>query len=195
MLYGDGTMHVHQKISSPPRWVPSWRAWAGLLVASALAQPVVAVHRDWMPRNLMLCDPNPGILDFQDAVRGPVAYDVLSLFKDAFLSWPAARVDDWVGDYHARALAAGIAVPPLAQFRRDVDWIGVQRHLKVLGIFARLNHRDGKPHYVADAPRFVAYLDGVLPRYPELAPLAEVIELRVKPALVELARGQEGMGG
>ena len=157
------------------------------LIDAALAQPQVLVHRDFMPRNLMPADDGPAVLDFQDAVRGPVAYDVLSLFKDAFLSWPAERVDDWVGGYHARALAAGIAVPPLAQFRRDVDWIGVPRHLKVLGIFARLNHRDGKPHYVADAPRFVAYLDGVLPRYPELAPLASIIDALVRPAMASRA--------
>ena len=157
------------------------------LIDAALAQPQVLVHRDFMPRNLMPADDGPAVLDFQDAVRGPVAYDVLSLFKDAFLSWPAARVDDWVGGYHARALAAGIAVPPLPRFRRDVDWIGVQRHLKVLGIFARLNHRDGKPHYVADAPRFVAYLDGVLPRYPELAPLASIIDTLVRPAMASRA--------
>jgi hypothetical protein len=157
------------------------------LIDAALAQPQVLVHRDFMPRNLMPADDGPAVLDFQDAVRGPVAYDVLSLFKDAFLSWPAERVDDWVGGYHARALAAGIAVPSLARFRRDVDWIGVQRHLKVLGIFARLNHRDGKPHYVADAPRFIAYLDDVLPRYPELAPLASIIDARVRPAMASRA--------
>ena len=157
------------------------------VIDAALAQPQVLVHRDFMPRNLMPADDGPAVPDFQDAVRGPVAYDVLSLFKDAFLSWPAARVDDWVGGYHARALAAGIAVPPLPRFRRDVDWIGVQRHLKVLGIFARLNHRDGKPHYVADAPRFVAYLDGVLPRYPELAPLASIIDTLVRPAMASRA--------
>ena len=165
------------------------------LIDAALAQPQVLVHRDFMPRNLMPAADGPAVLDFQDAVRGPIAYDALSLFKDAFLSWPEDRVEAWLAHYHARAVDAGLPVPDLARFRRDADWIGVQRHLKVIGIFARLWHRDGKPKYLADVPRFFAYLDGVLPRYPELAPLAEVIELRVKPALVELARGQEGMGG
>lgn len=165
------------------------------LIDVALAQPQVLVHRDFMPRNLMPVTSGPAVLDFQDAVRGPIAYDALSLFKDAFLSWPEDKVGGWLDHYHARATAAGLPVPPLAQFRRDADWIGVQRHLKVIGIFARLWHRDGKPKYLADVSRFFHYLDGVLPRYPELAPLAEVIELRVKPALVELARGQEGMGG
>ena len=153
------------------------------LIDAALAQPQVLVHRDFMPRNLMPAADGPAVLDFQDAVRGPIAYDALSLFKDAFLSWPEARVDGWVDRYHARAQAAGLPVPPLARFRRDADWIGVQRHLKVMGIFARLNHRDGKPKYLADAPRFLAYLDAVLPKYPELAPLSALLDRHVRPAL------------
>ncbi len=153
------------------------------LIDAALAQPQVLVHRDFMPRNLMPAPDGPAVLDFQDAVRGPIAYDALSLFKDAFLSWPEARVDGWLDRYHARALAAGLSVPPLARFRRDADWIGVQRHLKVMGIFARLNHRDGKPKYLADAPRFLAYLDAVLPKYPELAPLSALLDRHVRPAL------------
>lgn len=153
------------------------------LIDAALAQPQVLVHRDFMPRNLMPAADGPAVLDFQDAVRGPIAYDALSLFKDAFLSWPEARVDGWLDRYHARAAAAGLPVPPLARFRRDADWIGVQRHLKVMGIFARLHHRDGKPKYLADAPRFLAYLDGVLPKYPELATLATLLDRHVRPAL------------
>lgn len=153
------------------------------LIDAALAQPQVVVHRDFMPRNLMPAADGPAVLDFQDAVRGPIAYDALSLFKDAFLSWPEARVDGWLDRYRARAAAAGLPVPPLARFRRDADWIGVQRHLKVMGIFARLHHRDGKPKYLADAPRFLAYLDGVLPKYPELAPLAALLDRHVRPAL------------
>jgi len=153
------------------------------LIDSALAQPQVLVHRDFMPRNLMPVAGGPAVLDFQDAVRGPIAYDPLSLFKDAFLSWPQPRVDGWLDRYHARALDAGLPVPPLPRFRRDADWIGVQRHLKVIGIFARLHHRDGKPKYLADVPRFFAYLEGVLPRYPELAPLGALIERKAKPAM------------
>jgi len=141
------------------------------LVAAALAQPRVYVHRDYMPRNLMVSVPDPGVLDFQDAVYGPLAYDPICLFKDAFLSWPAERIEQWLARYHEHAAAAGLPVPPWQQFRRDCDWIGVQRHLKVLGIFARLTHRDGKPKYVADTPRFVRYVLEVAPRYPELAPL------------------------
>lgn len=157
------------------------------LVNAALAQPVVLVHRDFMPRNLMPADDGPAVLDFQDAVAGPIAYDVLSLFKDAFLSWPDARVQDWIARYHHRAIAAGVPVPPLPRFRRDLDWIGVQRHLKVLGIFARLRHRDGKPHYLDDAARFLGYLDAVVPTYPELDPLAEVLAHRVRPALAAMS--------
>lgn len=162
------------------------------LVDAALAQPQVLVHRDFMPRNLMPVAGGAAVLDFQDAVRGPIAYDPLSLFKDAFLSWPQARVDGWLDRYHARALDAGLPVPPLPRFRRDADWIGIQRHLKVIGIFARLHHRDGKPKYLADVPRFFAYLDGVLPRYPELAPLAALIEGKVKPAIARITEAAHG---
>ena len=153
------------------------------LIDAALAQPQVLVHRDFMPRNLMPAADGPAVLDFQDAVRGPIAYDPLSLFKDAFLSWPDERVQAWLARYHARAAEAGLPVPALERFMRDADLIGVQRHLKVMGIFARLHHRDAKPKYLADAPRFLAYLDAVLPRHPALAPLAGLIDRHVRPAL------------
>src|SRR5690606_21023240 len=154
------------------------------LIDHALAQPQVLVHRDYMPRNLMPAGDGVAVLDFQDAVAGPVAYDPACLFRDAFLGWPPERADAWLLRYHARALEAGVPVPVAPErFLRDAHLIGVQRHLKVLGIFARLHHRDGKPKYIADAPRFVAYLDEVLPRVPELAPLAGVIERHVRPWL------------
>ena len=158
-----------------------------VLIDAALAQPQVLVHRDFMPRNLMPAADGPAVLDFQDAVRGPIAYDALSLFKDAFLSWPEDRVDAWLDRYHARAVDAGLPVPERARFRRDADLIGIQRHLKVIGIFARLNHRDGKPKYLADVPRFFAYLDGVLPKHPELAGLQRFIEHKLKPEIARLA--------
>ena len=153
------------------------------LMDAALAQSQVLVHRDFMPRNLMPAVDGPAVLDFQDAVRGPIAYDPLSLFKDAFLSWPDERVQAWLARYHARAAEAGLPVPALERFMHDADLIGVQRHLKVMGIFARLHHRDAKPKYLADAPRFLAYLDAVLPRHPALAPLAGLIDRHVRPAL------------
>lgn len=159
------------------------------LVDAALAQPRVLVHRDYMPRNLMPVPGGPAVLDFQDAVVGPIAYDPVSLFKDAFLSWPAERVHAWLAHYHARARDAGLPVPALERFMHDADLIGVQRHLKVLGIFARLHHRDGKPKYVADAPRFIGYLDEVLPRHPALEPLARILDAHVRPAMAARAAG------
>src|SRR5690606_41467867 len=136
------------------------------LVESALAQPQVLVHRDYMPRNLMLCGEDVAILVFQDEVRGQIANDPACLFKDAFLSWPEPRVANWHARYHALATRAGLPVPPLAQSRTDLDLIGVHRHLKVLGIFARLKHPAGKPKYLDDPPPFIAYLEAVLPPPP-----------------------------
>ncbi|WP_245586164.1 aminoglycoside phosphotransferase family protein [Solimonas soli] len=147
-----------------------------LLVASALAQPRVYVHRDYMPRNLMVSTPNPGIVDFQDAVEGPLAYDVVSLFKDAFLSWPADQVERWRALYVQRARKAGLPLADDGEFARQFDWMGVQRHLKVIGIFARINYRDGKPHYLADVPRFIGYVREVAQRYRELTPLLQLFD-------------------
>ncbi len=147
------------------------------IVASNLAQPVVYVHRDYMPRNLMVASPNPGILDFQDAVAGPISYDVASLFRDAFVSWDEARVLDWAIRYWQRARAARLPVADdFGAFWRDFEWMGLQRHLKVLGIFARINYRDGKPHYLADTPRFIAYVRAVTRRYDELRPLTRLLD-------------------
>ncbi|MNZ45493.1 Phosphotransferase enzyme family protein [compost metagenome] len=149
-----------------------WQQVSELLIDSALAQPKVLVHRDYMPRNLMLSEPNPGVLDFQDAVYGPVTYDVTCLFKDAFLSWPQERVHGWLESYWRQAGALGIPVQPeFEDFLRASDLMGVQRHLKVIGIFARICHRDGKPRYLGDVPRFFAYIDAVIARRPELAEL------------------------
>jgi len=149
-----------------------WQQVSELLIDSALAQPKVLVHRDYMPRNLMLGEPNPGVLDFQDAVYGPVTYDVTCLFKDAFLSWPEERVYGWLESYWQQAGAIGIPVQSeFEDFLRASDLMGVQRHLKVIGIFARICHRDGKPRYLGDVPRFFAYIDAVIARRPELAEL------------------------
>ena len=153
---------------------------AKLLIDAALAQPCVYVHRDYMPRNLMLSKqgtPNPGVLDFQDAVYGPITYDVASLFRDAFVSWPEERELDWVIRYWERAKAARLPVnADFATFWRDFEWMGLQRHIKVLGIFARINYRDGKPHYLTDTPRFIHYARRVSARYRELAPLAKLLD-------------------
>ena len=149
-----------------------WQHISELLIDSALAQPKVLVHRDYMPRNLMLSEPNPGVLDFQDAVYGPVTYDVTCLFKDAFLSWPEERVRGWLESYWQQASALDIPVQAdFEDFLRASDLMGVQRHLKVIGIFARICHRDGKPRYLADVPRFFTYIEAVIARRPELAEL------------------------
>ena len=148
-----------------------------LILKSNLAQPQVYVHRDYMPRNLMLSAPNPGILDFQDAVYGPISYDVASLVRDAFISWEEERALDWVVRYWDLARRAGLPVgSDFGDFYRDLEWIGLQRHLKVLGIFARIHYRDGKPGYVADTPRFVGYVRAVCRRYNALSPLARLFD-------------------
>jgi aminoglycoside/choline kinase family phosphotransferase len=148
-----------------------------LLVQSALAQPRVYVHRDYMPRNLMLTEPNPGVLDFQDAVLGPITYDIVCLFRDAFLSWEEEQVLDWCVRYWEKAKRARLPVDPdFGEFWRGLEWMGLQRHLKVLGIFARINYRDGKPKYLADAPRFIGYARSVSERYRELRPLARLLD-------------------
>jgi len=153
-----------------------WQSVSELLIDSALAQPKVLVHRDYMPRNLMLSEPNPGVLDFQDAVYGPVTYDVTCLFKDAFLSWPEERVRGWLESYWQQASALDIPVhADFEDFLRASDLMGVQRHLKVIGIFARICHRDGKPRYLADVPRFFAYIEAVIARRPELADLQALL--------------------
>jgi N-acetylmuramate 1-kinase len=117
------------------------------------------------------------VLDFQDAVYGPITYDVASLFRDAFVSWPEEQELDWVIRYWERAKAAGLSLPAdFATFWRDFEWMGLQRHIKVLGIFARINYRDGKPHYLADTPRFINYTRRVSARYRELRPLAKLLD-------------------
>lgn len=156
------------------------------LIDAALAQPQVLVHRDFMPRNLMRADGGPAVLDFQDAATGPIAYDAISLFKDAFLSWPSDRVDGWLRHYHARATASGLPLPTLERFLRDADLIGIQRHIKIIGVFSRLHYRDHKPKYLTDVPRFFVYLDEVLPKYPQLAGLHGFIRTKVKPAIAAL---------
>ena len=148
-----------------------------VIVAACLAQPRVYVHRDFMPRNLMVIDPNPGVLDFQDAVYGPITYDVASLFRDAFISWEEERVLDWTIRFWEKARHVGLPVDAdFSNFWRAFEWMGLQRHLKVLGIFARINYRDGKPHYLADTPRFVKYVRHVAHRYVALAPLARLLD-------------------
>jgi len=154
-----------------------------LLADNALAQPRVFVHRDYHSRNLMVtARNNPGILDFQDAVCGPVTYDLVSLLRDCYIAWPRARVEDWALGYQELAIQTGILheehEDPV-QFLRWFDLMGVQRHLKASGIFARLNHRDGKPGYLGDIPRTLAYITDLAQRHAAIAPLCAFVENEV----------------
>jgi len=176
-LFPEWYLQRHLGISIDATLRAELDALFDLLIERVLRQSQVLVHRDFMPRNLMFSEPNPGVLDFQDAVYGPIAYDPICLFKDAFISWPEARVEPWLREYWQRARAANLSVPAtFADFYADCDFIGVQRHLKVIGIFARICHRDDKPKYVSDVPRFFEYLRGACARRNELASLAELIE-------------------
>ncbi len=145
-----------------------------------LAQPRVYVHRDYHSRNLMVMEApqlSPGILDFQDAVYGPITYDLASLFKDAYIRWEEAEILDWLIAYWEKARQAGLPVhADFADFYRDYEWMGVQRHLKVLGIFARLHHRDGKEGYLKDLPLVMDYLRKACERYVDLKPLLRLLD-------------------
>jgi aminoglycoside/choline kinase family phosphotransferase len=137
----------------------------------------VYVHRDYHSRNLMVCDPNPGVLDFQDAVVGPVTYDLVSLLRDAYITWEEERELDWAVRYWERARHARLPVgQDFGTFWHEYEWMGVKRQLKVLGIFARLAHRDGKTAYVGDMPRVMAYLRRAVNRYRALGGLAQLLD-------------------
>jgi len=160
------------------------------LIESALAQPRVFVHRDYHSRNLMAIanDPrlgaNPGVLDFQDAVFGPITYDLVSLLRDCYIAWPPEKVSGWAQRYRQRAVNLGLMAPvDEVQWLRWFDLMGVQRHMKAIGIFARLWHRDGKPGYLGDIPRTLSYIRAVLPQYPAFNALVELIDLRIVGAL------------
>lgn len=157
----------------------TWRK----LVESALEQPQVLVHRDFHSRNLMVTDrDNPGVLDFQDAVVGPVTYDLVSLLRDCYVEWPDGRVRDWMAGYHRRLVAQGIIGDvDLVRFSRWFDWMGMQRHLKAIGIFSRLKLRDGKPGYLKDIPRTLGYVASVAANYPEFADFSLFLRQQAQP--------------
>ena len=155
------------------------------LAQSALAQPQVCVHRDYHSRNLMVCpSDNPGILDFQDAVHGALTYDLVSLLRDCYVAWPQERVLRWALDFRSQAREAGLAAgDDDAQFLRWFDLMGIQRHLKASGIFARLWHRDGKPGYLPDVPRTLGYIVQACARHAEFGALGALVSERVLPAV------------
>lgn len=176
MLYPQWYLGKHCGVTFSKAEQETWDDACLRLIEIARQQPQVFVHRDFMPRNLMVPpdgESQPGVIDFQDAVLGPVTYDLVSLFRDAFVSWPEERVQAWVEQYRQKAEAAGIQLPD--DLKRDFDLMGVQRHIKVIGIFARLAYRDGKEKYLAETPRFFRYLQAVLSAYPEFRNLLDLM--------------------
>ncbi len=187
-LFRDWTLERHLQVRLTFELKAMFERCEKLLVESALTQPVTFVHRDFHSRNLMFCPAhNPGILDFQDAVIGPVTYDLVSLVKDCYVKWPQPKIAAWTADYYRRATRMGILRKVAADdFLLWFELMGVQRHLKAAGIFARLFHRDGKADYLKDVPRTLSYVVDVCEKYPELPPLHELgcfIRARVLDAL------------
>jgi aminoglycoside/choline kinase family phosphotransferase len=175
-LFPDWFLSHHWQVEPSEDELDAWDHLCALLIRWAQDQPQVFCHRDFMPRNLMQTEPNPGIIDFQDALIGPISYDPVCLFRDAFLSWPQSRVDAWLEGYRIAGRDSGLPLPESPDlWRRTCDFMGVQRHLKVIGIFARICYRDGKPAYLQDVPRFFSYLDQAIARNPELAPLEQLL--------------------
>jgi aminoglycoside/choline kinase family phosphotransferase len=184
-LFPDWLLAKHLQLEIPARERQVLADAMDALVANALGQPQVFVHRDYHSRNLMVCPgANPGILDFQDAVRGGLTYDLVSLLRDAYVAWPQERVAGWALDYRRRAAAVGLDTGrDDAEFLRWFDLMGLQRQLKVAGIFARLWLRDGKPGYLADIPRTLQYAVGSCARHADFTELGRLIGERVLPAV------------
>ncbi len=182
-LFHDWLCGNHLGIEFDADAEAAWQDVCTLLVKNALDQPQVFVHRDYHSRNLMVtASNNPGILDFQDAVEGPLTYDLVSLLKDCYIRWPSEQLRRWVLDFYAGLDEATVGLVDQKQFTHDFELMGVQRHLKAAGIFARLNHRDGKPDYLHDIPRTLTYIVELLPRYAELEFLVTLIRERCLPA-------------
>lgn len=175
-LFPDWFLAHHWHVEPSDDELDAWDHVCATLLRWALDQPQVLCHRDFMPRNLLVAEPNPGVIDFQDALIGPISYDPVCLFRDAFLSWPDERVRGWLEQYRQQALRASLPVPESAAFwQRSCDLMGVQRHLKVIGVFARIRYRDAKPKYLEDAPRFFGYINRAIARCPELDELGRLL--------------------
>jgi aminoglycoside/choline kinase family phosphotransferase len=183
-LFPDWYVAKHLGITLTPAQDEILAAAFERILANNLAQPRVYVHRDYHSRNLMVSEPNPGILDFQDAVYGPITYDLVSLYRDAYISWDEQHQLDWVIRYWEQARKARLPVDAdFSTFYRDFELMGAQRQIKVLGIFARLFHRDGKSGYLKDMPLVMAYLRKACERYIDLNPLLRLLdELEARPA-------------
>ena len=182
-LFHDWLCGRHLGIAFDEADEQRWQVACDQLVENALVQPHVFVHRDYHSRNLMWSkDDNPGILDFQDAVEGPLTYDLVSLLKDCYIRWPAVQVRQWALEFYRQLDVSLRALVDERAFRRYFELMGVQRHLKAAGIFARLNHRDGKSRYLGDIPRALSYIVELREDYEELSFLIDVIEHQVLPA-------------
>ena len=190
-LFKDWFLGTHLGITLTDQQAGELAKICELLSKSALNQPQVWVHRDYHSRNLMkLDDNNPGVLDFQDAVVGAATYDLVSLLRDCYVAWPRSQVEAWVDAYRQRLNQAGLtANVDQATFQRWFDWMGVQRHMKATGIFARLNHRDGKAGYLKDIPRTLGYVLQVSEDYDELRPLYDLLT-QVVAQRYDLTTGQ-----
>ncbi len=183
-LFHDWLCGTHLGIDLGHDGEAEWQRLCGLLVSNALDQPQVFVHRDYHSRNLMVtAAASPGILDFQDAVEGPLTYDLVSLLKDCYIKWPDERIQSWARAYFSRLDASLRGSASDNDLMRYFELMGVQRHLKAAGIFARLNHRDRKPGYLLEVPRTLSYIVDLGPRYPELDFLVRLIAERCLPAL------------
>ncbi len=188
-LFPDWYIAKHLQVELTGDQLAMLNAVFAKILQNNLAQPRVLVHRDYHSRNLMLTTPNPGIIDFQDAVSGPITYDLVSLLKDAYIRWDEERILDWAIRYWEKARKAGLPVSTdFAAFYRDFEWMGVQRYLKVLGIFAWLNYRDGKAMYLNDMPLVMEYLRKACERYIELKPLLDLLD-EIHPAMPDRTIG------
>ena len=176
-LFPTWFLGEHLKLSLPENQKHELEKTFSFLIKTANAQQKVFVHRDYMPRNLIVSQPNPGIIDFQDALMGPITYDIVSLLKDAFISWPEEKIDLWIRTYWEQAKQISLPVEDdFKLFRKQVELMGLQRHLKVIGIFARINYRDGKPNYMRDTPRFLKYVLDVSKNHRELFWLHKLVD-------------------
>jgi aminoglycoside/choline kinase family phosphotransferase len=183
-LFHDWLCGTHLGIEFDAAEESAWQSLCDVLVDNALDQPQVFVHRDYHSRNLMvMTEGNPGFLDFQDAVEGPLTYDLVSLLKDCYVKWPAERVLQWVSQFYGLLDKSMQGAITEREFLRAFELMGVQRHLKAAGIFCRLNHRDGKPGYLLDVPRTLSYIVELLPRHEDLGFLARLINDRCLPGL------------
>ncbi|TAL43707.1 MAG: aminoglycoside phosphotransferase [Methylovulum sp.] len=178
-VFNDWFVNQLQDIEMP---ADIWQATQAVLVASALEQPICCVHRDYHSRNLMVLDhDSPGVIDFQDAVIGPITYDLVSLLRDCYIAWPAPQVEEWRDRYFQRLQQAGLISCAPARFKRWFDLMGMQRHLKAIGIFSRLHLRDGKSGYLDDIPRTLGYVVTVCSNYAELADFKQFLKAHILP--------------